>query len=93
MAAGLNALKWSDTMATIALERAEELFSDYSHNGKRNCLGENIQSSSSSSEQVWYDNFYNSDGHRENMMKSTYTYAAMAYYRFGDHYYIVQMFK
>ncbi len=47
--AGLTALSWSDSLASTACERAEEIITDYSHNGMRNCQGENVYKTSTSS--------------------------------------------
>lgn len=90
-AAGLSELSWSDSMASTALERAEEIVDDFSHNGMRNCNNEIITKTSNSSVSHWYDNFYNSTAHRMAMMSDWGTVAA-AYCQVGNTYYVVVLF-
>lgn len=90
--AGLSALAWDDSMAATACERAEEIVSDFSHNGSRNCSGENILKTSSGGESSWYTSFYNSAGHRINMMSDADTKAAAAVCKAGNMYYVVVLF-
>lgn len=76
--AGLSELSWSDSMASTATERASEIADDFSHSGMRNCNAEIILKSGSGSASSWYDQFYNSSGHRANMMDDLWGSAAAA---------------
>lgn len=88
-----KALTWSDSLASLAKERAEELISDFSHNGMRNCTGEIIGKSPSSDAQSWYEGFYNSPKHRISMMSKGYTNVGAAYCYYNGYYYIVAVFN
>ena len=90
--AGVDALQWSDSLAATAKARAEELISDYSHNGARDCGAENIYSSSSASVSYVYGVFEGSTGHRNNMLSDAFTKAAAAYCQSGGKYYWVVLF-
>ena len=90
--AGLSELSWSDSMASTATERASEIADDFSHSGMRNCNAEIILKSGSGSASSWYDQFYNSSGHRANMMDDLWGSAAAAYCKVGGNYYLVVMF-
>lgn len=69
----LDALAWDDSLAALAKERAEEITSDFSHNGVRNCGGEIIGKITNGDVQTWYEGFYNSPKHRITMMSKGYT--------------------
>lgn len=90
--AGLGELSWSDSMASTATERASEIADDFSHSGMRNCNAEIILKSGSGSASSWYNQFYNSSGHRANMMDDLWGSAAAAYCKVGGNYYLVVMF-
>ena len=90
--AGLSELSWSDSMASTATERASEIADDFSHSGMRNCNAEIILKSGSGSASSWYDQFYNSSGHRANMMDDLWGSAAAAYCKVNGTYYVVVMF-
>ena len=90
--AGLGQLSWSDSMASTAVERASEIADDFSHSGARNCNGEIILYRNSDSVSEWYDQFYDSPGHRMNMMGDLWGSAAAAYCKVGNRYYVVAMF-
>ena len=90
--AGLGQLSWSDSMASTAVERASEIADDFSHSGARNCNGEIILYRNSGSVSEWYDQFYDSPGHRMNMMGDLWGSAAAAYCKVGNRYYVVAMF-
>ena len=90
--AGLPELSWSDSLASTACERAEEIIVDYSHNGMRNCQGENLYKTTTSSVSQVFTAFYNSAVHRENMMTEAYTKAAAAVCHSGNNYYWVVLF-
>lgn len=90
--AGLGELSWSDSMASTATERASEIVDNFSHSGMRNCNAEIILQSGSGSASSWYNQFYNSSGHRANMMDDLWGSAAAAYCKVGGNYYLVVMF-
>ncbi len=90
--AGLGELSWSDSLANLATERASEIADDFSHNGMRNCDSEIILQSGSSNSSTWYNLFYNSSGHRANMMDDLWGSAAAAYCKVGKKYYVIVMF-
>ena len=90
--AGLSALSWSDSLAATACERAEEIVTDFSHNGSRNCSLEICQMNRSCSVSGWYSQFYNSEGHRLCMMTEANTQTAAAVCKVGNTYYIVALF-
>ncbi len=90
--AGFSELTWDSSMEGTALERAQELVTDLSHSGMRNCTGEIIQSSTSSSVAVWYDAFYNSATHRSAMLSQYNGRAVAAVCRAENMYYVVVMF-
>jgi len=89
---GLPAYTWSDVMSDTALERAEEIVADFSHNGVRNCAGENLAMVNSSNIADWYDTFYSSEVHRLNMLDATYHSAAAAVCQLGNTNYVVVLF-
>ena len=88
----LDALAWDDSLATLAKERAEEITSDFSHNGVRNCGGEIIGKITNGDVQTWYEGFYNSPKHRITMMSKGYTIVGAAYCYYKGYYYIVGVF-
>ncbi|RGD91867.1 hypothetical protein DW644_11120 [Clostridiales bacterium AM23-16LB] len=89
---GLGELSWSDSMASTATERASEIVDNFSHSGMRNCNAEIILQSGSGSDSSWYNQFYNSSGHRANMMDDLWGSAAAAYCKVGNKYYVIVMF-
>lgn len=89
---GLEVLSWSDSMGETALKRAEEIVSDFSHNGSRNCSAENIAKTSNASVAEWYDSFYNSTIHRYAMLNKSYKTTAVAVCQVGNTHYIVVLF-
>ena len=88
----LAALAWDDSLAALAKERAEEITSDFSHNGVRNCGGEIIGKITNGDVQTWYEGFYNSPKHRITMMSKGYTIVGAAYCYYKGYYYIVGVF-
>lgn len=79
-------------MSYTALKRAEEIVADFSHNGVRNCAGENLAMVNSSNIADWYDTFYSSEVHRLNMLDTTYRSAAAAVCQLGNTNYVVVLF-
>ena len=88
----LDALVWDDSLAALAKERAEEITSDFSHNGARNCGGEIIGKITNGDVQTWYEGFYNSPKHRITMMSKGNTIVGAAYCYYKGYYYIVGVF-
>ena len=91
--AGLGELSWSDSMASTATERASEIVDNFSHSGKRNCQSEICLQSGSGSASSWYEQFYNSSGHRMVMLDDSYSSVAAAVCKVGNSYYVVAMFS
>lgn len=89
---GRSEIAWSDSLASVAAERAEEIVDDFSHNGARNCNSEIIQKTGSSSVASWYDTFYNSAGHRAAMINSHNKTVGAAVCHSGSYYYVVVLF-
>ena len=89
---GRSSLSWNSSMAATALERATEITADFSHNGVRNCTAENLAILSNSNVADWYDAFYASEVHRQNMLDGTYQSAAAAVCQVGNAYYAAVLF-
>ena len=89
---GLPAYAWSDSMAETAMERAVEIVTDFSHNSVRNCAGENLTMVNSKSVADWYDAFYASELHKQNMLDATYHSSAATVCQVGDTNYVVVLF-
>lgn len=90
--AGLSSMTWSDSLASLAAERAEEIVDDFSHNGFRGCSSEIIQKTGSNSASSWYDAFYNSAGHRAAMTNDYNKSVGAAVCHSGSYYYVVVLF-
>ena len=78
-------------MASTATERASEIVDNFSHSGMRNCSSEIILQSNSGDVSSWYNQFYNSPGHKAAMMGNCET-AAAAYCKVGNRYYVIAVF-
>ncbi len=91
-ALGLSALVWDDNLAAVAQRRAQELTVDNSHNGCPADCSEIIYMGGSSYTD-WYNAWYNSQDHRENMFREDHGTAACAYYYQNYNYYVVTLFK
>ena len=106
--AGLTPLKENKSLAAVAMIRAEELESSFSHTRPdgRDCftaltdadivyssVGENIASGQATSKEVVED-WMSSDGHRANILSEDYTELGVGYYYSakGSKYYWVQLF-
>ena len=90
---GLAALTWDNSMASYSDRRAMEITTDFSHNsagGKMN-VGENIGKGANSPEMAM-DAWMRSDGHRANILDSSYTKISVSCYYDGSTYYWVQNF-
>lgn len=99
-AAGLEALVWDDTIYAAAQVRAQELAISFSHtrpdgsscgtalSGSYNIAGENIALGYTSAAAVC-DGWYNSPGHRANMLQGAFTKGAIAcWYENGTFYWV-----
>ena len=86
-AEGLDALAWDDSLATIAEERSKAIIIDLSHRGSSTL--EMLTKSQSGEVQTWYNNFYNSIGHRQEMMSKTLTKIGAAYCYYKGSYYVI----
>lgn len=75
---GADALVWDSGLESIALERALEIASNFSHDGMRGCSGENIHAGSSTAEGA-NSSWINSSGHHANRINPGYTKYACAY--------------
>ena len=90
--AGVGSLTSTPYLEELALKRAKELASDFSHNGS--VTGENIAvapiliASDELAFQMWMD----STGHRNNILSASYSHMACARYRDGLGVYWVQVF-
>lgn len=91
-AVGLSALVWDDNLAAVAQRRAQELTVDNSHNGCPADCSEIIYMGGSSYID-WYNAWYNSQSHKENMFRDDHGTAACAYYYQNYNYYVVTLFK
>lgn len=89
---GLDVLSLDASMEGTALERAEEIVTEFSHNGVRNCAGENLAMLNSGNVADWYDTFYSSEIHKLNMLDATYHSAAAAACQIGNTHYVVVLF-
>lgn len=101
--AGLEALAWDDTIYAAAQIRAQELVISFSHtrpdgsscdtalSGSYNVVGENIAWGATSAAMVC-EGWYNSPGHKANMLDGEYTRGAIACWYENGTYYWVNLF-
>lgn len=102
-AQGVSALVWNESLYQSASVRAAEIVQQFSHTrpdgtscftavtGKWKNLGENIAYGQTTAQQVtqsWYD----SEGHRNNMLRGNFTSAAVACYEYQGRKYWVTLF-
>lgn len=87
-AAGLSTVAWDSGLAEAAKVRAVEISTDFNHDDATDRL-ENILGNPSSSVAAWYEQWYNSEGHRLTMMNPNLTSVAAAYYEVDDYYWVV----
>lgn len=103
---GKSALEWDEDISELTTIRAEELASSYSHTrpdgqsfysvfsendmSYRSC-GENIAAGQKTPEIVM-NAWMNSTGHRNNILKDSYTHMAVGCYTSGGRTYWVQLF-
>jgi uncharacterized protein YkwD len=92
-AAGISTLAWDEAAYSNACTRAQQLVSDYSHNGQSSLYGENIAKgtgiySADGIHQCWHD----STGHYNNYMNPKYAVGACAVYYYNGYTYAVEVF-
>lgn len=93
VSAGLNALEWDENIYNFACQRAQQIVTDFSHNGCGN-YGENIQYQGGTTPNglsihtIWFL----SPGHHENYMRDIYGSGACAVYVYNGMTYAVQNF-
>ena len=101
VAAGFRELSWDESVYNIAVDRAQEIVSSYSHirpstgtsTVEEYSLGENLN-------KLWGDtsagaavsSWMNSQGHKDNLLTGYYTRSAVACYQSGKYCYYVQLF-
>lgn len=85
---GLNPIEWDESLAEEAMVRAQAIVSDYSHNG-RSTYSENIYSCFSGNINDWFEAWWNSEGHRLNMMEDGIGTGACAFTVVDGQYYVV----
>ncbi|SDM69581.1 CAP domain-containing protein [Lachnospira pectinoschiza] len=83
-AAGVPAMEWNETAYAYACERAQELVTDYSHNGNNESYNEIIAMRYDTN---FYTAFKNSSSHHNNYMSSSNTKGACAVYYCNGWYY------
>lgn len=92
--AGLNALAWDEGIYNFACQRAQEIVTDFSHNGCGN-YGENIWFGSGYGNDAGsraHNGWYNSPGHHANYMDADYGSGACAVYVHNGTTYAVENF-
>lgn len=87
-AAGLSQVSWDSGLAEAAKTRAVEISTNFDHDLRYNAA-ENILGNPSSSVSAWYEQWYNSEGHRLTMMDPNLTSAAAAFYEVDGYYWVV----
>lgn len=100
---GVPALSWSEELYESAKVRAAEIVQQFSHTrpdgsscftaftGKWRNMGENIAYGQRSAQQVT-QGWFNSEGHRKNMLRSNFNNAAVACYEYRGQIYWVTLF-
>lgn len=103
---GLPALIFDATLSQLAATRAREIVNQFSHtrpdggsatqmaiNLGYSASGENIAKTSLPADGVSvYTQFYNSDGHRQNMLRSSFTHIGIATFESGNYVFTVMYF-
>lgn len=86
-AAGVGNLEWDNELAQIALRRAKELSTDFSHKKTYRSDGRLVNAENAgkdyTSASLVVSGWYNSSGHRKAMLRDTYTKGAVA--RYGNY--------
>jgi uncharacterized protein YkwD len=92
-AAGINTLTWDETAYNFACSRAQQIVSDFSHDGNTDYYGENCgRGGSTPSADTIHQGFHDSTGHYNNYMNSMYTAGACAVYVTNGSWYAVETF-
>lgn len=91
-AAGLNALAWDENIYNFACQRAQQIVTDYSHNGHGN-YGENCAIDWVGTAESIHNQWKNSPGHHENYMNARYEIGACAIYVYNGECYCVENFS
>lgn len=91
-AAGLNALAWDEDIYNFSCQRAQQIITDFSHNGNKSYYGENILINYDGTAESIHNQWKNSPVHYENYMKSAYATGACAVYIHDGYYYAVENF-
>lgn len=89
---GKPTMEWSESLADLAKQRAEEIVDNFSHETSLPVGSEIIQKNPSGEVSSWFNEFYNSTGHRINMMYDGNSEVGAAVCRCGSYYYIVVLF-
>jgi uncharacterized protein YkwD len=90
-AAGLSTLAWDETAYSFACSRAQQIVSDFSHDGNTDYYGENIYNGSNGADRI-HQAWHNSTGHYNNYMNTMYTAGACAVYLVDGYAYAVETF-
>lgn len=91
-AAGLNALVWDENIYNFACSRAQQIVTNFSHEGCGN-YGENIYKGWQTTGYDIHMSWYNSPRHHENYMSSRYGSGACAVYVYNGTAYAVENFS
>ena len=90
-AAGLNTLVWDENIYNFACTRAQQIVTDFSHNG-HGSYGENIETHFLGTAEAIHNAWYNSPGHHSNYMNASYGSGACAVYVYNGATYAVENF-
>lgn len=92
-AAGLSYLPWDEKVYNFACRRAQQIVTDFSHNGNDSNYAENILGPSSSGDPYFLNMlWHNSPRHYDNYMSQNHTGGACAVYVYDGLYYAVENF-
>lgn len=91
--AGVPEVVWDNGLDADARRRAEEVSVNFNHDGRPSGCAENISGSSECSANKFFELWWNSEGHRNNMLKDSKTTISVAVYYDGHMYYAVMLLK
>lgn len=91
-AAGLNALAWDENIYNFACTRAQQIVTDFSHNGNTSYYGENCLINYVGTAESIHDQWKGSYKHHDNYMNSMYGSGACAIYVYNGVCYGVETF-
>lgn len=86
-AAGLGTIEWDDGLAGIALERAKEISTNFTHDGMKTSI-ENLYAGGCNASEI-FGAWDGSPAHKAAMFRELAVSGACAYYKTGDYYYVV----